>query len=402
MSVFRPPYEEKHKAATQTCVETFNDEHNKAAEIKGIEVFAKDMKKRKAKCPYWVTVIYRIVLFILCLVIPSVFHTLFIYGGSSPGALGTILIYGPFIYFIVSTFKGKLDLQCMKQPEEPASAAPDSPESAAEAPKPEAPVHTVHLAKMQIPAPDSESTVEITKSSRPDTVTLVIAIVIGLIFLLVVFFIIKQSASGSSTTKLQNQAHEIAEIARKMGLPEDNPIIVEAKRIYATASKTGQTTLDETLENSQPIFSLPPSPPHPDTLKYIFTRPETGETYFENNFENRNSEIKVSVDGESDYYILLEYKPTTQLEKLTGSKKFAFYVRAGDTATVAVPTGIAKLYYASGEAWHGIIDLFGDSTIYQTSNEDLDFESYTYELTLYPVPGGDFNTYEIDAADFPT
>lgn len=152
---------------------------------------------------------------------------------------------------------------------------------------------------------------------------------------------------------------------------------------------------------SVPTDALTPQPTAPNDYLYVYPRPETGKTYFENNFQSRDSALKVSVDSERDYYILLEYTSTGEFGNLFGTKKFAFYVRSGDTATVAVPTGTAKLYYASGKEWYGFSDLFGDSTVYHTSDDVFDFSNYKYELTLYPVPDGDFETHEIDPEDFP-
>lgn len=44
--------------------------------------------------------------------------------------------------------------------------------------------------------------------------------------------------SSFAWTDRQNQAHEIAEMARDMGLPETNPIIVECQRIWAEEYNT--------------------------------------------------------------------------------------------------------------------------------------------------------------------
>lgn len=53
-----------------------------------------------------------------------------------------------------------------------------------------------------------------------------------LLIILIAVLLIRPAVAKSRWTDKQEQAHEIAESAREMGLPEDNPIITEAQRIW--------------------------------------------------------------------------------------------------------------------------------------------------------------------------
>lgn len=58
---------------------------------------------------------------------------------------------------------------------------------------------------------------------------------ITIMLIIIIAFLLIQSAVAKTSyawTDKQEQAHEIAELAREMGLPEDNPIITEAQKIW--------------------------------------------------------------------------------------------------------------------------------------------------------------------------
>lgn len=50
-------------------------------------------------------------------------------------------------------------------------------------------------------------------------------------------FTVSASAASSDYVNVQNKAHEMAEMARSIGLPEDDPIIVRAKELWWEANK---------------------------------------------------------------------------------------------------------------------------------------------------------------------
>ena len=89
-----------------------------------------------------------------------------------------------------------------------------------------------------------------------------------------------------------------------------------------------------------------------------------------------------------------------KLKTSSGVTRISFFVRAGETVTVGVPAEKLYVYFASGETWYGMSDLFGKYTSYSMDDELLDFKNYTWEYTLRPVSDGNFSQKPIDADDF--
>ena len=127
-------------------------------------------------------------------------------------------------------------------------------------------------------------------------------------------------------------------------------------------------------------------------------------------------EFTVKASPFSNHYIYLQYKSapgksTLERKKLASAsapyeQDIAFYVGAGKEATVSVPIGIYKLYYASGDTYYGEKLLFGNLTGYYSSDDTLDFyadNKYTYghTVTLTPVTDGNFDTDPISSFQFP-
>ena len=104
------------------------------------------------------------------------------------------------------------------------------------------------------------------------------------------------------------------------------------------------------------------------------------------------SEITVTASSGESYLV--------KLKTPSGITRLGFYVRAGETVTVGVPAENMYVYFASGDAWYGISDLFGENTSYSMDDEALDFTEYTWEYTLYPVSNGNFSETPIDASEF--
>lgn len=60
----------------------------------------------------------------------------------------------------------------------------------------------------------------------------IVTAIVCLLIIAVIAIILSAKAGAASWTQNQYKAHEIAEIAREMGLPEDDPIIQRAKEIW--------------------------------------------------------------------------------------------------------------------------------------------------------------------------
>lgn len=89
-----------------------------------------------------------------------------------------------------------------------------------------------------------------------------------------------------------------------------------------------------------------------------------------------------------------------KLKTATGVERLSFYVRAGETVTMHVPREYLYVYFASGKTWYGNVSLFGDGTSYSMDDELINFKTYSWEYTLYPVTNGNFSQTPIDPEDF--
>lgn len=148
------------------------------------------------------------------------------------------------------------------------------------------------------------------------------------------------------------------------------------------------------------LFSQPVDPPKTSTPVSNTTQasnlkpaiePSSG-VLLENNVADCPSSLTVSASSGSSCVVKVKYP--------SGSTALSFYVRAGESVTVPVPASRLQVYFASGETWYGIKNLFGPDTYYSMDDEILDFGEYTYEYTLYPVTNGNFSQTPIDANEF--
>ena len=90
-----------------------------------------------------------------------------------------------------------------------------------------------------------------------------------------------------------------------------------------------------------------------------------------------------------------------KLKTRSGTERISFYVRAGDTVTVGVPSEYLYVYFATGNTWYGRADLFGSKTKYSMDDDLRYFEKgKSWIYTLYPVSNGNFSQTAIDADKF--
>ena len=106
------------------------------------------------------------------------------------------------------------------------------------------------------------------------------------------------------------------------------------------------------------------------------------------------SEITVTASNDRDYVVVLK--------DTNGKEKLAFYIRAGETATMDVPAMYMDVYFASGTDWLGYKKglMFGESTGYSKDDETMNFKEYTWEYTMTPVTNGNFSETPSTADEF--
>lgn len=123
--------------------------------------------------------------------------------------------------------------------------------------------------------------------------------------------------------------------------------------------------------------------------------PVNGEILYGKNHPE-GSEITVHASKTSSVVVLLKTK--------AGVPRLAFYVSKNNSVTIKVPSATLFIYFASGDGddWCGYEKgkMFGPETIYTKDTKALDFTTYTYTYTLYPVTDGNFTEFPSDASEF--
>lgn len=123
------------------------------------------------------------------------------------------------------------------------------------------------------------------------------------------------------------------------------------------------------------------------------TKPYSGAILSGAEYYNE-SEITVTADSAHDFVV--------SLKDSRGTEYVSFYVRAGDTVTVGVPSKWLYVYFASGKEWYGYGKglMFGKYTDYTKDDEIQDFTRYSWEYTLRPVTSGNFSESPSDEDEF--
>ena len=187
--------------------------------------------------------------------------------------------------------------------------------------------------------------------------------------------------------------------------------IVLFKNIQTSSTKT--TSSNSEYHSPTITITNTPSPEPTSTPKPVNVH--NGQIIRKPDYEGvANFTIKAS--STSSHYIYLQYKgapaKSTISRTLNSSAAspyeddLAFYVEAGKEATVKVPIGLYKLYYASGNTYFGEKLLFGNRTNFYSSDDLMDFyadENYIYghTVTLTAVVNGNLDTDPIPESQFP-
>ena len=170
---------------------------------------------------------------------------------------------------------------------------------------------------------------------------------------------------------------------------------------------------NQSSETRTPVITSTPSPVPTATPKPV--NASNGQIFINPDYEQMcNLTLKAS--SSSNHYIYLEYKsaPANSANKRSLKSNasspyesdIAFYVAKGSEATVQVPIGVYKFYYASGDTFFGKKLLFGDGTRFFSSDDYLTFYTdeekiYGHTITLTAVVNGNFDTDSIPESEFP-
>lgn len=139
-----------------------------------------------------------------------------------------------------------------------------------------------------------------------------------------------------------------------------------------------------TIEPTQSLVALP----EPDNGK-LFIVPTAA----------RVAPLTIDTAGSGGYYFILEplgYEYT----------KMSFYAHANSVVNIDVPIGRYEIYYATGDIWYGVKDLFGPNTAYYKCDDIFEFvvdgnEYLGWTIQLEETPYGNLDSDTVDAEEFP-
>ena len=115
--------------------------------------------------------------------------------------------------------------------------------------------------------------------------------------------------------------------------------------------------------------------------------------------EKRVAPLTIHTSGDGYYFFTL-------VKAGSNERYMNFFAHAGKTVDIDVPIGVYKIYYAKGDTWYGLNDLFGEDTRYYRLDDFFDFsdddgDCNGWELTLTPVVDGNLDTESVSPDDFP-
>lgn len=161
---------------------------------------------------------------------------------------------------------------------------------------------------------------------------------------------------------------------------------VSASRPTASRPSTSRPSTSKSSSTSEKALPLPYN-------GAVFYREHDHRTY-----DSYVAPLEIKAEGEDcNFYI--------KMVTASGESILEFFVRAGETAEVNMPTGTFYLRYACGSKWYGQDQYFGEDTAFFSSKDAFHFtesdDGYNgYTVSLHKIPGGNLSTEAIDPEDF--
>lgn len=179
-----------------------------------------------------------------------------------------------------------------------------------------------------------------------------IGCIVWIIIILVVLFISGGSGNSSSSTSASSN--------------------------HTTSSHTASTT-SESTKKEDPDANLTPQ-----------DEPDSGMVL--DGSEWGDSRISVSASSNGSAYV--------KVLNPDGSTQATFFVRAGETGAIEVPSGTYDVHFAQGKTWYGPEDRFGSKTAYgKDDGVELPYGTeIQYSLTLTTF--GNFSMDHLSEEDF--
>lgn len=107
-----------------------------------------------------------------------------------------------------------------------------------------------------------------------------------------------------------------------------------------------------------------------------------------------DSILKINTSKDASYVVKI-------VDPYNGEVIMMFYLPAGISQEIDVPSGTFEIRYTSGTEWFGDDEMFGDKGTYAKADQTFCFSDGSgYELTLYRVRNGNLHTSKIRKEDF--
>ncbi len=107
-----------------------------------------------------------------------------------------------------------------------------------------------------------------------------------------------------------------------------------------------------------------------------------------------DSILKINTSKDASYVVKI-------VDPYNGEVIMTFYLPAGISQEIDVPSGTFEIRYTSGTEWFGDDKMFGDKGTYAKADQTFRFSDGSgYELTLYRVRNGNLHTSKIRKEDF--
>lgn len=159
-------------------------------------------------------------------------------------------------------------------------------------------------------------------------------------------------------------------------------------------------TLPAPATTATPTATLPPtSTKEPPRMFFPYSGYYADHCKPALGLNQRSSELTINAPHGSHFCVVL-VDARNRSERIC-----SIFVQSGDSVTVDVPSVEARIYYTSASTstgrWYGFDEYFGNTGSWSTSDDWFDFSEYAWEITLYDVSDGNWETESVDAGKVP-
>ena len=139
------------------------------------------------------------------------------------------------------------------------------------------------------------------------------------------------------------------------------------------------------------------------------TEPVSGHIFQEPFYHDRVATLTIQSECPTGLFVVLDLVslPDDSAESNFSndykalSRSTEFYIRAGETVTLSVPLGTYQIYFATGEKWLGVGELYGSTTSYWQNQETILYADSMQDLiVINPTKNGYSNSKSVDAETF--